>query len=100
MVTELGVEHSVSELMHIFELSLKSCTFESSKDTLWFLPCLPGLRLFGTNGNNRDFHVRLKCLLPWTRAHTFRDKYDSFYFCPIPDSTGSAKVPLRQICFK
>lgn len=34
MIKEVRVEYSVSELMHIFKLSLKRYTFESSKDTL------------------------------------------------------------------
>lgn len=34
MIKEVRVEYFVSELMHIFKLSFKRYTFESSKDTL------------------------------------------------------------------
>lgn len=87
MVKENRVEYSVSELMHVFELSLKGLCLNLLKAHFDSYNVFLALRPFlGTNGSNRNFSAGIKCLLPWIRAHTCRGKYDPFYFCPIPDS--------------
>lgn len=62
MIKEVRVEYSVSELMHIFELSLKNIHLNLLKTHL-ILTMFFWLQTFGTNGSNRNFHIRLKFLL-------------------------------------